>query len=196
MPENGQPRSASSDLSELIPRFPLSLPSYAPCNGDLAKSAERALIKACAQDDFQFAEDLEEKVEELRQELAGPCPSALEQLLVDRIVCCWIQVNHADAYVAVNQKRFTAEQGDYHQRRQDRAQRRFLQACKALAQVRKLEINVQVNIAEKQINVMHPVGDGSMTEAQGGGGEGLSRLRTYDPARHSSSSGSMSKPFR
>ena len=40
------------------------------------------------------------------------------------------------------------------QRWQDRAQRRFLQAAKALAQVRKLEVNIQFNLAEKQINVM------------------------------------------
>ena len=36
-----------------------------------------------------------------------------------------------------------------------RGLRRFLQACKALAQVRKLlGPNIQINVAEKQLNVM------------------------------------------
>ena len=41
------------------------------------------------------------------------------------------------------------------QRRQDRTQRRFTNACKALAQIRKLlGPNIQINVAEQQVNVM------------------------------------------
>ncbi len=48
----------------------------------------------------------------------------------------------------------TLAQGDYHQRRIDRAHRRYLASIKALAQVRRLLTPaVQVNIAERQINV-------------------------------------------
>ena len=43
---------------------------------------------------------------------------------------------------------------DHRIRRHDRAHGRFLSACKALAQIRKLlGVNVQINIAEKQVNV-------------------------------------------
>lgn len=50
---------------------------------------------------------------------------------------------------------WTGEEG--HQRRQDHVQRRFLKAVKTLAEVRRLlGPNIQVNIAEKQINVMAP----------------------------------------
>ncbi len=42
----------------------------------------------------------------------------------------------------------------FHQQRIERAQRRYLAAIKALAQVRKLGVPaVQVNIGDKQINV-------------------------------------------
>ena len=40
------------------------------------------------------------------------------------------------------------------QRRQDRTQRRLTNACKALAQIRKLlGPNIQINVAEQQVNV-------------------------------------------
>jgi len=52
----------------------------------------------------------------------------------------------------------TIVQGDYQQRRMDRAHKRYLSAIKALALVRKLALPVlQVNIARKQVNVAAPV---------------------------------------
>ena len=43
---------------------------------------------------------------------------------------------------------------EFLQRRQDRTQRRLTNACKALAQIRKLlGPNIQINVAEQQVNV-------------------------------------------
>ena len=74
--------------------------------------------------------------------------------MIDRICCCWLAMQETE----VNASRLQSiplPQADYHQRRQDRAHRRFLSACKTLAQVRKLVgPNVQVNVAEQQVNVM------------------------------------------
>jgi hypothetical protein len=56
---------------------------------------------------------------------------------------------------------FTFQEGTYAQERQGRAQRRYLAAIKALAQVRKLHLPpIQVNIAKEQTNVVAagPVG--------------------------------------
>jgi len=36
----------------------------------------------------------------MRTELAGPRPSPIERLLVQRVVACWLQVYHADAMAA------------------------------------------------------------------------------------------------
>ena len=36
----------------------------------------------------------------MRQELAGENPTALEKLLVERILACWLGVEHADAMLA------------------------------------------------------------------------------------------------
>jgi len=79
----------------------------------------------------------------------------LEQLLVDRVVACWLQVQYADAIYAQNARKgeVTWTDGDYYQRCQDRAHRGYLWAIRSLAQVRRLLAStIQVNIAEQQIN--------------------------------------------
>ena len=53
--------------------------------------------------------------------------------------------------------RLSLPQADYHQRRCDLAQRRYLAAVKALALVRKLGVPaLQLNIARNQVNVAGP----------------------------------------
>ena len=96
------------------------------------------------------------KLAELRDELAGPEASSLERLLANRVALCWLQVHYADtAYAQRNHEATVSlELGEYYQRRQDQAHRRYLSAIKALAQVRRLlGPSVQVNIAERQVNV-------------------------------------------
>src|SRR5205085_2151017 len=94
------------------------------------------------------------KLELLRAELAGPNPTPLERLLVERVVACWLQVQDADVRYAQAMKQATMAWSEFHQRRMDRAHRRYLSALKTLAQVRKLALPVlQVNIARKQVNV-------------------------------------------
>ena len=62
---------------------------------------------------------------------------------------CWLQVQYADALFAQNQGMISLKLGDYQQRRQGRAARRYLAAIKALAQVRRLLMPVvQVNVAQ------------------------------------------------
>src|SRR5262245_47520359 len=122
--------------------------------GDLARQAEHSLIEAIAGDNLLFKEALLRKLELLRAELAGPNPTPVERLLVERVVACWLQVQDADVRYAQGQRDCTLAQGDYRQRRMDRAHQRYLSALKALALVRKLAVPVlQVNIARKQVNV-------------------------------------------
>jgi len=73
----------------------------------------------------------------LRTELAGSAASPLEKLLVERVVLCWLQLHQAELAFAGATER-TMAQGDYHQRREVRAQARYMAAIKALATVRKL----------------------------------------------------------
>ena len=67
----------------------------------------------------------------------------------------WRQVQHADRWdAAADQVGGSLALGDYVQRCHDRAHRRYLHAIRTLAQVRRLlGPSVQVNIAEKQLNL-------------------------------------------
>jgi len=100
-------------------------------------------------------EGLRRDLERVRAEAAGPQPTPLERLLADRVALCWLAMMHADTQYAQRLAAgVTFTEGEYHQRRCERAQRQFLKAVQTLATVRRLLIPaVQLNVAENQINV-------------------------------------------
>jgi hypothetical protein len=120
--------------------------------GFVSRTTREAILAHMAPEENARA-NIRDDAEALRRRLLGDHASPLEELLVDRIVVTWLQVHHAD-YSHGRRNDLSPAQQEQVQRWQDRAQRRFLQAAKALAQVRKLEVNIQFNLAEKQINVM------------------------------------------
>ena len=125
------------------------MPDLVRCiGGDLAKLAETSLIGAIAGKNIAQSESLSRKMESLRNELAGAHPTPIERLLVERVAICWLHVYHADCKYATPGN-VPLNLGDYYQRQQDRAHRRYLQAIKMLATVRRLAqpIKVDVNVA-------------------------------------------------
>lgn len=121
--------------------------------GDLAKQAQLTLIAKFTNQNLLLRESLTRKLEMLRAELAGPTPSALERLLVEWIVACWLHLHHLEQIYAQNNS-ISLELAGFYQRSMSSAQKRYLAAIKTLALVRKLAIPVlQVNIARKQMNV-------------------------------------------
>jgi hypothetical protein len=75
---------------------------------------------------------------------------ALEQLLVDRVVVCWMQMSFYDTLIAQTHS-YTPAQGRMLQQQQDSAHRRYLASMKILATIRKLLTPVRspVEIASK-----------------------------------------------
>ncbi|MFC1611640.1 hypothetical protein ACFL6C_11830 [Myxococcota bacterium] len=66
---------------------------------------------------------------------------------------CWLALQQAELTL-VQHKISSSTHAEFLDKRVDRAQRRYLQAIKTLAQVRRLlRPSVQVNIAEQQVNV-------------------------------------------
>lgn len=121
--------------------------------GDVAYQAEASTVSMLAGRNEVVEDAIRRKLKGLKQELAGESPSPLERLLVDRVAACWLLLAHAEnKYAEVMKERSVSfDLSEYHQRRCDRAQRRYLAAIKALAQVRRLLVPmVQVNIAERQ----------------------------------------------
>lgn len=123
---------------------------------DMARQVELSLIKAAAgPQNLLIREALPRKLAAMRAELGGQGPTPLERLLVERVVLCWLQLHYFEAAYTQNMGSLTLAQGHYHQRRIDRAHRRYLSAIKALATVRRLlrPVVAQINIADRQVNV-------------------------------------------
>jgi hypothetical protein len=105
--------------------------------GHAGSHALVAWLRLVCGNNLMFRESIERRMEEMRATLAGKDPSPLEQLLVARIVACWLQVHYADGSYA-QLKGGDPAQHTLMMRRQNAAQQRYLQAIKALATVRKL----------------------------------------------------------
>jgi hypothetical protein len=121
---------------------------------NIGKMAERLLIKEMTrEEDLLGKQMMEHQLESMRSEIAGEDPSPLELLLTERIVATWLQVQLFESLYASGLGRHTINQGNYYQKRLDRAHKNHLSAIRTLAQIRKMgPAAVQINIAEKQIN--------------------------------------------
>jgi hypothetical protein len=103
--------------------------------GDLARHAETALIELAAGDNLMLRESLTRKLEELKAELAPDSP--LERLLAERVAANWLAVNYADTIFGQTRED-RAARAEQLRRRQDSSNRRFLEALKCFATVRRL----------------------------------------------------------
>ena len=123
--------------------------------GDLAATAELTLVNALSGDNTVHRDAVLRKLASLRREVSGPVPTSLERLLVDRVVVGWLGVAFAEGtYHRAIEQGQNQEDDEFHHRRVERAQRRYLTAIKALATVRRLGVPaLQVNIGDKQVNI-------------------------------------------
>ena len=126
--------------AEVLPALRVALdenPELWRFTGDLAAHAERGWVELAAGPDLLAREALTRQLAALKTELAGPAPTPLERLLVERIAATWLQVNYADA-IAAQARDVSVKQAGLALERQDRAHRRHLAAVAALATVRRL----------------------------------------------------------
>lgn len=123
--------------------------------GDLAENAQVSLLKAIGAGNGFLQEAVPRRLAALKAELAGPSPTPLERLLVERVAACWLAVQVFENVYAQNMHRLSLAQGEYYQRCLDRAHRRYLSTIRSLAVVRRLlrPVVAQVNIAGQQVNV-------------------------------------------
>jgi hypothetical protein len=105
--------------------------------GDLAQQSQAAWLQLIAGPNLLLRESVERKAAQLRAELAGPGPSPLERLLVERVIACWLQVQYADAAYA-QQTSPSPGQHTAALKRQAGSHQRYLHSIKTLATVRKL----------------------------------------------------------
>ena len=94
----------------------------------------------------------------IKKELGYLSSNQLEKLIIDQIMLCWVGMNHVEGRVhgLLWGSSYPLSTGEYWQKNLTRYQKRYLQAIETLAKVRKLNVNIQFNIATKggkQVNV-------------------------------------------
>ena len=122
----------------------------------LATQVERAWLRVLAGENLVSQEILARQLGMMKDQLAGQVPTPLEQLLVESIVVCWLQVQQAELRAAGRMSQNGQILSSAEEHRLNHVHRRFLSAVKWLAQVQKLlrpGATVQVNIAQQQVNV-------------------------------------------
>ena len=105
--------------------------------GDLTAVAERGWIELIAGQDVFRTESVKRRLAELKDQLKGPCPTALEALLVDLVGVAWLGVNHAEIQAA-SPAGGSLDQAAFKLRRAESSQKRLLAATKTLATLRAL----------------------------------------------------------
>lgn len=94
---------------------------------------------------------MQEKLNLMKEQLAGTNATPLEMLLIDRIVYCYaflykIECSYASQFVE------SCDLDEFYQRRISRAHRRYLDSIKALASVRRLDLK-SLTLALANVNV-------------------------------------------
>jgi hypothetical protein len=105
--------------------------------GDLAALAERAWIAVLAADNPVAVEAMKRTLAQMKAELTGDQPTALERLLVDQIVVSWLECKYVEATSAAP-GHASLQQAGFRLRRLESAQKRHLAAIKTLTTLRTL----------------------------------------------------------
>ena len=108
--------------------------------GDMARQAEHAILRLQGPPDAGFQEMITRKLQEMKDDLTEGGNSPLEELLIERITVCWLGVYVAEKMAATQPGcGFDAAISAENARKYlDGAHRRYLQAIKSLAVVRRL----------------------------------------------------------
>ena len=132
---------------------------------ELARKGQWALIKTAAGGDTLAEEALVIRLNTMRSEIAGPDPSPLEVLLVEKIVSVWILTELLELLLTAQlTTELPKSQRMPHSflkevfRWQESAHRRLLSSIRELARVRRLQSGVPNSQTNVQINLSKPEG--------------------------------------
>jgi hypothetical protein len=126
---------------------------------DFVGRAERMLANTISAGQPLMREAIQERMRQMRAEIAGENPTPLEVLLTERVVAGWLLVEVLESLIAAQYHR----DEDSHRvppayilqmsRILESATRRYLAAIRELARVRKLQVGAPVQV-NTQVNVL------------------------------------------
>jgi len=103
--------------------------------GDMSGWVERAWIAVIANNDPLVVESMNRTIAEMKAELQGESPTALERMLVNQVISCWLEVKYAESISA--RENLVLEQSAFRLKRLESAQRRHLIVIQTLTTLRK-----------------------------------------------------------
>ncbi len=122
--------------------------------GDIAWQGRATLVRRIAGQNDIVAEVVSREAAALRRAWLGEHPTPLETALGERVTANWLYLHYVEAKYMQALGELTDEGEIWHCRRVEQAERRYLRAIKALAELRKIQLpTVQVNVGERQIIV-------------------------------------------
>lgn len=125
--------------------------------GDTANLVEFQLLRQIIADSEGAKLATREHLSNLRDALGFATAPALERPLIRMIVLCWLRVQVAETALTQTMKAGnTMRECEFRDAQLTAAQRRYLRAVETLARIRKLSINVQINLGNQQLIVNQP----------------------------------------
>jgi hypothetical protein len=129
---------AADDVPALIERL----------GSGLAKRVREWLIKRLTKD-FTVRESVRREAEIMRRDLEGEKPTAIERLLVERVVVAWLYLARCDLLAGASVDNLDFPQVAAHRARlRNAANRDYIASLKALAQIRRAAPAVTVNVTK------------------------------------------------
>ena len=104
--------------------------------GNMARHAESALIGVASGGEWLVSEAVKREADLMRRELAGPSPTPLEKMAIERIILCWLQLQHAELRFLDSQQNLGWAK--YWLRRQEQADKLYRAALGSLMLIRDL----------------------------------------------------------
>ena len=132
--------------------FLIANPKKALYIGDLAIQAETQLLHQAFSDNKGGEVACDEVLHLMRKSLGIDTATALEKPLIYHVCLCWLRLQLFEIkYTQGTGGSLTLEQGMYWEKKLAAHQKRYLKAVETLGRIRKLNLNIQINIGEKQL---------------------------------------------
>jgi len=124
--------------------------------GNLAQQMQLSLIEEKFRSNYGVYVGVRVHLEELQRQLGYEAAPALERVLIDQVCLTWLRLHVLENQYDQLTKGATLGVATFWEKTLSAHQKRFLRAVEALGRVRKLSVNVQINLADKQLVVNQP----------------------------------------
>lgn len=142
---------ADPDAVTALREYFIAHPAVCDALGNLAEMTTRNLAhRSFADVPTRLA--ILTRLETMRDDLGYQDANELERSLIQHVVLCWLRLHDCELrYHMMMGDNPTINQANYWERKLSSNQRRYLRSCETLAKVRRLNVKIQVNVANQQI---------------------------------------------